>query len=222
MSEYDFRMLEVSGELYALEDHLRLIEDQMRQIQQKERGRVDQLIGKKSTDPGGYEYYEALREHDRFVDCLLPRFFRGPFLIALYAVYESAVTEIAQLIQQGESLQISIKDLKEDFLERPKKYYKYVLKLESYKDIKEWHKLTMLSELRNSFAHANGRLEMLNEKSNRTIKNWEKQGIGISTYEGFVVCDDAIVSDIFDVVRKSLENLIAEYKRWDDARREKM
>ena len=40
----------------------------------------------------------AMQEHDELIEFPLPRLFRGPFLVALYAVYESAVTEVSQLM----------------------------------------------------------------------------------------------------------------------------
>jgi hypothetical protein len=222
MSAYDFRLLEVSGELYALEDHLRLIEDQMQQTKKTEELRVEQYIRKEGLSPDDFEWQELRDEYNYRMDCLLPRLFRGSFLLALYAVYESAVTEIAGLIQKGESQEISINDFKGDFLGKAKKYYGDILGFQLYEEENEWCRVTMLSKLRNAFAHANGRLEMLKDRSKRTIKTWERQNLGISTYNGFVVCDSGIVADIFDVVRKSLENLISRYRTWDDARREKV
>lgn len=216
LSKYDFRLLEVSGELYALEDHLQLIESQMGQIQKTLRLRVDAYIRKEGLCPDDPEWHGAIQEYDHHIEFLLPRFFRGPFLVALYAVYESAVTEIARYIQDKQSQQISIDDLRGGFLERAKKYYKHILRFELYLQEKEWHRVKMLSELRNAFAHMNGRLEMLNSKSRKTIENWEHQNLGISTYHGYIICEAKIVTEIFDVVRGSLEALVSRYKHWDD------
>jgi hypothetical protein len=212
LSRYDFRLLEVSGELYALEDHLKLIEDQMEHIQKTERQRVDSYIRSEGLSPEDPAWHQALDEYTDRIEFLIPRFFRGPFLVALYAVYESTVTEIAGLIQQKQSQRISMNDLRGDFLERAKKYYKHILKFDLYVEDKAWGRVKMLSELRNAFAHVNGRMEMLNENSRRTIKNWERQKAGITTYSGFIVCDAKIVYDIFQVVRTSLEDLVARYK----------
>ncbi len=216
MRQFDFRLLEVSGELYALEDHLRLIEGEMERIQKDERLRVDAYVKKEGLCPDDPEWHAALQEYDHRIDFLLPRFFRGPFLVALYAVYESAVTEIARLIQDKKSQKITINDLKGDFLERAKKYYKHILEFDLYSEDKAWHRVKMLSELRNAFAHANGRLEMLNKKSRETIQKWERQKLGISSYYGYVICEASIVEDIFNTVRTSLENLVSRYKHWDD------
>ena len=216
LSQFDFRLIEVSGELFALEDHLKLIEAEIVRTQKDERIRVDAYIKKEGLCPDDPEWHDVLREYDRRIDFLLPRFFRGPFLVALYAVYESAVTEIARLIQGKKNQKITINDIKGDFLERAKKYYKYILAFDLYTEQKEWHSIKILSELRNAFAHANGRLEMLNKKSRETIQKLEKQNLGISTYCGYVICEASTVEDIFNIVRASLEGLVARYKHWDD------
>ena len=219
MSEYDLRLVEVSGELYALEDHLQLIESQMEFILQRERLRMNAHIQKEGLCSDDPEWHEARQEYDNRMDFLLPRFFRGPFLVSLYAVYESAVTEIARIIQDKQFQHISINDLKGNFLEKANKYYKHILQFELYSEQRTWHRVKMLFELRNAFAHVNGRFEMLNEKSRRFIKNFERQNIGISIYDGYIVCDANIVADIFDAVRGSLEELVVRYKHWDDQQR---
>jgi len=216
LSKYDFRLLEVEGELYALEDHLNLIEGQMEKFQMKERLKLDTYIRNEKLSSDEPEWYIAKQEYDERIEILLPRFFRGPFLVALYAVYETAVTEIAQLIQKNLSQGISIKDLKGNFLDRAKRYYKHILNFDLYTDDKEWQGIKMLAELRNSFAHVNGRMEMLNENSRKTIKKWEKQKKGIATYSGYIVCDAKIVAEIFENVRISLKKLLDRYKKWDN------
>ena len=130
-------------------------------------------------------------------------------------INESIVTEVGHLIQDKQSQKKKINDLKGDFLERAKKYYKHILKFDLYSEEKVWQQIRMLSTLRNAFAHANGRLEMLNEKSKKKIKKWEKEKRGISTYSGYIICEANIVADIFGAVRDSLEDLIERYKHWD-------
>ena len=136
--------------------------------------------------------------------------------MALYAAYESIVTEIAHSIQVKQSQKIKLDDLRGGFLERAKKYYKHILKFDLYSEEKVWQQIRMLPTLRNAFAHANGRLEMLNEKSKKEMKKWEKEKRGISTDYGYIICEVNIVADIFGAVRDSLEDLIERYKDWDD------
>jgi len=216
LPQLDFRLVEVSAELHALEDHLQLIERQMENVQKTERLGVDAYIRKEGLSSDDPEWHEALQEYYYRIDFLLPRFFRGAFLVALYAVYESTVTEIAGLIQDKQSQKVMIGDLRGNFLERAKKYFKHILQFELYSEEKAWHQVKMLSTLRNAFVHANGRLDMLNDKSRKIIRNWERQNLGISTHYGYVICEARTLVDIFGAVRGSLEDLIARYKDWDD------
>ena len=211
----DSRLLDASIELYALEEHLQLIESYMEQLQKTTRSKAKTYIRKEGLCPDDPEWHIAWQEYDNLID-QLPRFFRGPFLVSLYAVYESIVTEIGRLIQGKQSQKIAINDFKGDFLEKAKKYYKHILQFELYSEEKVWQQVKMLSELRNAFAHANGRLDMLNKKSRKIIKEWEQQKLGISTYSDYVICEENIVVEIFGAVRGSLEDLIERYKRWDD------
>ena len=218
LPKIDFRLLDASLELHALEDHLQLIESHMKDFQKTERRKIETYIRKEGLCLDDPEWHTAWRDYEDRID-ELPRFFRGPFLVALYAVYESIVTEISHLIQINQSQKIAIKDLKGDFLERAKKYYKHILKFELYSEEKVWQKIKILSELRNAFAHANGRLDMLNEKPREKIKKWAQQNIGISTDSYYVICEENIVAEIFGAVRGSLEDLIERYKQWDDQHR---
>ena len=218
LSQYDFRLADLSGELFALEDHLHLIEDQMEHIQETERSRVETQLRRDGLSPKEPEWHQALDEYTYRVECLLPRIFRGTFLVALYAVYESAVTEIADLVQKKQSEQISINDLRGNFLERAKKYYRHILKFDLYTKENIWYRLKMLSELRNAFAHTNGRLEMLSERPRKIIQKWVRQRIGVTTCRGYIVCEASFVSDLFVVVRDSLEDLMARYKHRDDVK----
>lgn len=216
LSKYDVRLLEAKIEIFTLETHLELIEKQIERSQKKERLRLNTLIRRERLSPDDPEYHQAMTEYGEYIDILLPRFFRGPFLISLYSVYESVVTEIAQIMQKALSLGISLNDIRGSFLERAKKYFKHILKFELCSDPDIWYKINMLSELRNAIAHVNGRIEMLKKDSRKKIVNWESKKIGITTYSGYIVCDANIVSEFYKSVRVELEDLVLRYKEWDD------
>ena len=215
MIDFDFHLLDVSVELDALEDFLQLIEKQMDRIQRTERLRLDTRITQEKLSPDDPEWHSAMDEFDHRVEFFLPRFFRGPFLVTLYAVYESAVIEIARLIQKRKLHHESIDDQRGAFLKRAKKYYKHILHFDLYKSDDEWEKMMMLSDLRNAIAHANGRIEMLKPGSKTNIDKWERQESGISNWHGSLVFDAKFVRNIFEVVHRSLHNLIERYKDFD-------
>ncbi len=102
----DFRLLDASIELDALEEHLQLIESQMEHIQKTARREFDTYIQQEHLSQHDPEWHIAWQNYNYRVD-LLPRFFRGTFLVVLYAAYESIVTEIARLIQVKQSQKIA-------------------------------------------------------------------------------------------------------------------
>jgi hypothetical protein len=99
-SQIDFRLLVIPLELYALEDELQLIETQIERAQKEGSAKIAAYIKENKLHPDDPEWHMAHQAHDDLVSLLLPRFLRGSFLISLYAVYESAVIEIANLIQK--------------------------------------------------------------------------------------------------------------------------
>ncbi len=142
-------------------------------------------------------------------------FFQTPDLTITHAVFETSVIEIARLIQENIKQGIDINDLRGDFLKRAKKYYKNALKFELCNSEKDWQSITILTEVRHAIAHANGRMEVLNDKSKRKIKEFEKQDKGISFYYDYLLIDSIFAKESFSAVSSILEDLIERYKEWD-------
>ena len=229
LSHLDFRLLGAETELEMLADHRQLIENHIEDLTKKERNKLDRKFAKirktykcanltaELIEEWRVEEEIASQEYEWRINDP-PLFFRGTFLVSLYAVYESVVIEIADLIRDKQSQQIKIDDLRGNFLERAKKYYKHILQFDLYSNEKAWQQIKMLSDLRNAFAHANGRVDRLNSTLKKKIERWNGQkNIGISiTISGHVICEADIVADIFGAVRDSLKDLIKRYKHWDD------
>jgi len=170
-------------------------------------------LGLTYDDP---EYHLEQQELDYLIEVALPRIFRGPFLLSLYAVYESAVTEIAALIQKKKAIKMSINDLKGDFLEKANKYFSDVLQFPLFLGNEAWQKINMLFVIRNAIAHTNGRIEMLNKSARQKIANWENQKRGISSTSGYLVVEEQFLKDTLKIVSNSLSDLINRYKEWDN------
>lgn len=210
----DFRLLDVSLEIHALEDQYDLIKEQLIHFQSVESKKLDDLSKKLTLDEADWHF--ANQEYNHKIDFLYPRFFWGPFIVALYAVYETAVIEIAKLIQQTQKQKISINDLKGNFLERASLYYKHVINFELCNNNSTWEKIKILSELRNAIAHSNGRTDMLNKNTRNRIRNLEKQKIGITTHYRFIIFDETYIKTTFESVRSTLNDLVERYKDWDN------
>jgi len=209
----DFRLVEVSYALYALEDQLSLIEQQLEEIKNRESAELNAFLRSITPDdPEGEYRSQAFSERNEFV---YPRFFRGSLLISLYAVYESAVTEIARLIQKKKGLKISLDDIKGDFLERSKKYYEHVLDFPVCTTNPTWEQIRKLSVIRNAFAHANGRIEMLRGSVREELEKWSRKGTGIKCDISHLSVDASFVSTTLKCVQSSLEDLIERYKTLD-------
>jgi hypothetical protein len=211
---HDFEMVEIELELSALDYHLNLIEEQIRNKKAFEKIKSQHKINKLNLTPDDLEWHEEQRELDYIVEFLLPRLFRGPFLISLYAVYESAVIEIAKLLQAQKGINFLIKDQKgKNFLDKAKKYYEQTLDFLLYFDEVAWKRIIILSKVRNTIAHANGRIEMLKPKAQENIKTWEIQNIGISSMSGFLVIEERFLRETLRLVSASLNNLVERYKK---------
>ena len=228
LSLLDSRLSNAELALEMLTEHLQLIENLIEDQKKKERDKLDrefEEIDKRykcaNFTPELNAEKEAQKEiarkeYEWRIDDL-PLFFRGPFLVSVYAVYESVVIEIADLIRDKQSQQIKIGDLKGNFLDRAKKYYKHILQFKLYSN-ERWQQIKMLSDLRNAFAHANGRVDRLKSNLKKKIECWDQQqniGISITPFD-HVKCEADIVADLFGAVRDSLEDLIERYKHWDD------
>jgi hypothetical protein len=211
----DFRLVDITMELQALEDHIHLIEMQISDLSKSKQLELDKYLAQGKWTPEDFEWDEAKHEYYDMVEFLLPRFFWGSFIVSLYAVYEAAVTEIARLIQGNKAEILAMNDLKGNFLERAGKYYKSVLNFELCNNDETWERIKVLVELRNAIAHANGRIDILKTGTQQKIKNWTKTKMGISLWNNYFLVSAGFSKETFRLVRSSLEDLVRRYKEWD-------
>ena len=210
----DFRLLEVSMELSTLEKHLELIETQIERGQEEAwSSRESKTIELEADDEAEWGF--IVQEYHYEVDFVLPRVLRNPFLVSLFAVYESTVTEVAKAMQQKKGARISIDDLKGDFLKRSKNYYKHILQFQLSLSNDSWQRLMLLSDLRNAIAHTNGRLDIVSTRTRERILKIE----GAKEELGCLVVEGAFLKETFAFVKDDLEGLVGRYKEWDTATR---
>ena len=212
----DFRLSEVSLELDILEDHLKHIKEQMVRGTESAKRELEATI-KKFQDESDI----ACQHYEVYVDFRLPHILYNPFLVALYTVYESAVTEIACLVQKKKGQEISLNcERGGDFLSRAKRYYQRRLGYELSQNGQAWKRLKILLDLRNAIAHANGRFEMIDKTRRERLQKYIEEGIGIKCHGiGYLVVDDAFLKETFQLVKSDLKNLVERYKKFDNARR---
>ena len=207
---YDFRLIGIVVELGILQEQLRFIEEQMERG--KERAQQELAPDTPSDDESDWDMRRQQYEYE--IEVILPRTLRNPFLVSMFSVYEAAATEIAALIQKKQGRQIGLNDLRGDFLDRAKKFYKDAqFKLSTNND--RWKRLQILSNLRNVIAHTNGRLEMVAKERRRKIRRYE----GANGDYNYLVVSGDFLRETFAVVKDELEDLVARYREWDTLHR---
>jgi len=213
--DLDFRLLDISLELSALEQHLELIGQQLSDLERQERLLLNAKHHAEQLTPDDPDWHINHQEYQHRVNFLLPHFFNGPFLISLYAVLESAVTDVADQIQEKKGEKLSIDDLRGSFLNRAKKYYKNVLRFDLYNSQENWQRVQMLADIRHALAHTNGRFEMMNDGTQEKIRGWVEKGHSISVRSGFLIPEEDFLQETFEMVQAMLSGLTKRYKEWE-------
>jgi hypothetical protein len=201
----ELRFIEFFYELNVLERYLESFEEQLPVIAQQEEQKT-YLRLRDETDLAVED--EAFRELEYLNEEVLPRFFRGAILVTLWAIFESALTDIATEIRDQQSQTLTLRDIRGDFLERVKKYFNHVLNFPLKTNDKNWISIRMLKVLRNALARGNGQIENINDIEKRKIKNWERNEIGLSISSfGYLLFSEQFVRRIFSAVQEILNDL---------------
>lgn len=120
----DLRFSEISAELWVIGEYSRVVERQLPLAIKNETERLEAKL----TGADEYERYELEQRMDHLAEEMLPRFFRGPILVALWAIFESAVIEIGKYLQEDWSHSLGLDDLRgENIFDRAQKYYEHIL-----------------------------------------------------------------------------------------------
>jgi hypothetical protein len=208
----DFRFTEIEAELFVVLEHLKTVERQLPQIVESERERLgrEELPGIDDED----EYHDTVRWIEEFAEEVLPRLYRLPPLVELWAVFESGVVEIAKYLQKEQGHSLSINDLRanNDF-ERARKYYQDVLRLPLITSDHVKERLDTLVLVRHALAHCNGRIEVIREDRLKKIQNWEKRNGELSTDGQYLNFTNAFIETMASAVKTALEDLIARVKK---------
>ena len=204
---YDLRLVEVEVELGILEEQLEHIEEQIKLGQT----RAEEEFAPNTPSEDESDWDTRRQQYDYETEVILPRMWRSPFLVSMFSVYETSVTEVASLIQKKQERQIRLNDLRGEFLDRAKKYYKSILQFNLSTSNERWKRLNKLSDLRNVIAHTNGRLETVSRERKRKILRYEGAN---ESYDYLVVSRD-FLSKTLALVTDELEDLVARYREWD-------
>jgi hypothetical protein len=205
----DLRFAEIEYELWALGEYLDALEVQIKFITDQKRVQTHADLQVQRLHGDGSEAGLVLQELSELMENVLRRFFRGPFLVTLWAVYEAAITQIAAHLQREQDQALALKDIRgHTFLERANKYFGHVVAVPLHLSESIGAKLEMLLVLRNAVAHGNGRLGAVSKEAQKKIKYWSQQDSGISEINGFLLLSDEFLRNSYQLVAESLRDLI--------------
>jgi hypothetical protein len=191
---FDFRFIEIFHELYALEDYINTVELQLPQLIVKEKEKAHQ--NRPANEAIEWEQNE--QELYELIEDVLPRYFRNPIIVTLWAIFESAIIEISKEIKDQLEIPITLDDIKGGFLDRTNKYFNHIIKFPIDVRGSSWQQFRKFYLLRNAIAHGNGRLDNIKNSDDRKfILKWESENSDISTLGGNIVCSPNFIKKIF-------------------------
>ncbi len=206
----EFRYIAIEYELWALGHMLDVIEPAMRRLAADDERKTFDELRSNGWDHDEAEVDLAVQDLSEKREVVLPRFMRGPFIVALWACFESGVQSVARTRQRENGVQVALTELKGDFLSRAKRYFDALLKLPLDLDKDRLAKLADLYQIRNAFAHANGLQEGMSESEWRQLREaLRRSNLPPDEHRGFVVPSQAYVRDAYEVVGGCLQDLVA-------------
>ena len=195
----DFRFVELRYELWCLKQYRQSLERQL-EIMWKN---AALLAG---SDP---DYELADQERRETVESVIPRYYRGPFLITLWSVFESGIFDISRYIAEKKGVALNLSDIKGDTpRERWNKYFTHVLKWDLGIATADWTRLREIQDLRNAIAHTNGRITLLNDTLARKIRSWAKQNRGIKLRYDLILLSAKYIDDAGVFVDRVLSGIV--------------
>jgi catechol 2,3-dioxygenase-like lactoylglutathione lyase family enzyme len=219
----DFRYSEFHYELWALGHMLEIIEPAIARLSEQDEAQTLAELEQRgwTDDPAEIDLgYQDIRDKRDYV---LPRFMRGPFLVALWACFESGVQAVARGLHKELSASIELRELRGDsFLARSKRYYQAILGLELDDDQARYSRLVDLYRVRNALAHANGLREGMSEDDwSRLEGTLKRHDVALDMRRGMLVLPRAYLESAYSDVDASLRSVVERARLHSDLRRRK-
>lgn len=217
----DFRYAATAYEIWALGHMLEVIEPAMESLSNQ-----DETQTLAELESGGWAHDDAevdlafqdIREKRDYV---LPRFMRGPFIVSLWACFESGVQAVARQMHDEGNTPIALRELRGDsFIARSRRYFEAILEMPLDDDDARYARLVDVYRVRNAMAHANGSRESMAPEQWADLERvLAPHGVEFDDARGVIVLSRAYVEAAYADVAASLRSLVARAREHSDARR---
>ena len=149
----EWRLLDPVADLEALRLYLDTVEEQLAFLQDQWQVRLTADLKDATKDERDWLWHESQMREAHVTKSL-----RGGFIISLWASYESGILDVADFLKDEKGLRLRLSDVRGDLFNRARKYFDSVLVFPLHPDLNDWTPLQVLHDVRNTYAHANGRL----------------------------------------------------------------
>jgi hypothetical protein len=212
----NFELVEIWGELGMLGSYSELLDEHLKYAIERERAAFQTKLQANPAvihDEEDWAVHQAeLDELDYTSDVYLPRLFRGPFIVTLWGVFESAVLKLADLLKKKQRQALSITDFGGSILVQARKYYDHILHFELC-DSQGWERLRDLYLLRNAFAHSNGYVAMIRDPDKvKKLRRLIKRRNGLSEVFGHILMTKEFVAGEHTMIEEIVRGMLHRYE----------
>lgn len=153
--------------------------------------------------------HDIARQEISFLEDELPRLELYGILFVLFAVFESVVKRLPQLVvQEAEPL-----DFNREFVQNASRYFRKTLQVPLFATAADQQFFLMLSDLRAAIAHAGGNIALLKGKPKDRIENqWLNNFAGLEVTGSYLVISPDLVLAAAKLLDESLRGTIARLK----------
>lgn len=210
----DLRLVDARSEIAALRHSVQTLEEQLEFLVAQRRHHVIADLG---PNPDQDAVHAALQVLSHAVEHTYPRVYRGALLLLIWASYESVVCQVAEFLRERKGIPLTLSETRErGVLRKAKVYFPRVLEIELFGSPDSSSRLGQLQILRNSFAHAGGRIAGLGKTARRTALALERAGL-VSEDWGYLVPTKKGLEAALAVVDAEVSSLLRRAIAWDDS-----
>lgn len=205
---FDMRFVENEYDLWALGEFHSVIEPQLQYLRDQDRVRaMAELAEQGAADDEAWAL--AHQELDERAEHVLPRFFRGPFIVALWAAYESTLVNVADRLAEAREKTLRLADIRGgNLLDRARKYFDGYLDFPLDADAARTRRIADLYQIRNTLVHGNGQLRSRSREQRKILSKVLARYPTLSTERDTLLISAEYTRDILRDVDQSARDLV--------------